>query len=206
VRVARRSSQPRELVRLSPLQFSLSVSIVVILLGGAALAGYYYGLKQASLTTGEADAGPTAGLSEDAESKPEIAATQASVTFYSALTEPREEDPAAPPPRSVQIKKTPVEAVSAVPSMPAPGIRGPVSGSESKMLQVASYRDQVNARKLLQDLLSEGYAGTVVQADLGERGVWFRVRVGPFNTGEEAKRALEKLRKERKLKGYIVKQ
>ena len=69
--MARRSNQPRELVRLSPLQFSLSVSIVVILFAGAGLAGYYYGLKQATRPTGETDIGSTGGLHEGAESKPE---------------------------------------------------------------------------------------------------------------------------------------
>jgi cell division septation protein DedD len=73
------------------------------------------------------------------------------------------------------------------------------------MLQVASYKDQANARKLLQDLLSEGYTGTVVRAELGDRGVWFRVRIGPYGSGGEAERVLTKLRDERKLKGYIVK-
>ena len=73
------------------------------------------------------------------------------------------------------------------------------------MLQVASYKDKLNARKLLQDLSSEGYAGTVVRAELGERGVWFRVRVGPYGAGD-AEWVLAKLREERKLKGYVVKQ
>ena len=73
------------------------------------------------------------------------------------------------------------------------------------MLQVASYKDQLNARKLLQDLSSEGYAGTVVRAELGERGVWFRVRVGPYKSVKESEGVLKKLREQRKLKGYVVK-
>lgn len=202
MRVARRSNQPRELVRLSPLQFSLSVSIVVILLGGAGLSGYYYGLKKATRPTGETDIGPTGGSHDGVESKPETGG----ITFYSALTEPRKDVPAVRPSQLVETTRNPVEAKPAAPPVSASRIRDPVPGSESVMLQMASYKDQVNARKLLQELSSEGFAGTVVRADLGERGVWFRVRIGPYMTGKEAKMVLEKLRKERKLKGYIVKQ
>ena len=206
MRVARRSSQPRELVRLSPLQFSLSVSIVVILLGAAGLAGYYYGLIQATRPTGEIDVGSTGDLHEGAESKSETGGTDASVTFYSALKETRKAVPAAGPPQPVETTRIPVEARPTAPSVAASGIRDPAPGSGSVMLQVASYKDQGNARDLLQDLSSKGYSGTIVRAELGERGVWFRVRIGPYAKGDEARRVLEKLRKERKLKGYVVKQ
>ena len=203
--MARRSSQPRELVRLSPLQFSLSVSIVVILLGAAALAGYYYGLKQHARPTGETGVGSTGDIHGKAESKPDAGDTQASVTFYSALKEPRKEVPAVSPPPPVESTRTPVETTPAASAVSAPRLENPVPGNGSVTLQVASYKDQVNARKLLQELSSEGYTGTVVRTDLGERGVWFRVRIGPYAVGKEASGVLEKLRKERKLKGYVVK-
>lgn len=202
MRVARRSSQPRELIRLSPLQFSLSVSIVVILLAGAGLVGYYYGLKQAIRPIGETDAGSTDGLHEGPESKPE----NGGITFYSTLTEPRKNVPAVGPTLQMEETSTPVGTKPAAPPVSGSGIRHSVPAKGSLMLQVASYKDRVNARKLLQELSSEGYAGTVVQADLGQRGVWFRVRVGPYTTGKEAEGVLQKLREERKLKGYIVKQ
>jgi cell division protein FtsN len=73
------------------------------------------------------------------------------------------------------------------------------------MLQIASYSKNEAASKLLTSLSAEGYSGTVVQADLGERGVWYRVRVGPYGSEKEARRALKKLREERNLKGFIVK-
>ena len=205
MRVARRSSQPRELVRLSPLQFSLSVSIVVILLGAAGLAGYYYGLKQADRQTGGIDVGSTGSLHEGAESKPDTGGTEASVTFYSALTEPRKDVPPVELPQPVETPRTPVVEKPASPALSASRISDPMPGSGSVMLQVASYKDQLNARKLLQDLSSEGYAGTVVRAELGERGVWFRVRVGPYKSVKESEGVLKKLREQRKLKGYVVK-
>jgi len=203
--VARRSNQPRELVRLSPLQFSLSVSIVVILLGAAALGGYYYGLKQHTRSNSEAGVSSAGDISGKTDSKPAPGDTQASVTFYSALKKPRKEVPTASPPPPVEPARTPVKTVPAPPAVPAvPRLEVPVPGSGSATLQVASYKDQANARKLLHDLSSEGYAGTVVRTDLGERGVWFRVRIGPYAEKDTAG-ILQKLRDERKLKGFVVK-
>jgi cell division septation protein DedD len=181
------------------------VSIVVILLGGAGLTGYFYGLKQANRPTDETDFGLTSDHHEGAGSKPETAGTEAPVTFYSALTEPRKEEPSVISPKAAEKTRTPLEVKPTGPPVTTLPIRDPGSGSDSAILQVASYKDQVNARKLLQELSSDGYAGTVVRADLGERGVWYRVRIGPYSQGEETERILKELRDDRKLKGFIVK-
>jgi cell division protein FtsN len=172
----------------------------VILLAGAGLTGYYYGLDQATRSIGERAAGSTGDLHEGAESKP----GNGDITFYSALTESRK---AVPPVSTPQLAEptTPVEADPAVPAESASATKDTVISKGSVMLQVASYKDQINAQKLLQELSSKGYAGNVVRADLGQRGVWYRVRIGPYGGEDEAGRVLEKLRKEKKLKGYVVK-
>lgn len=203
MRVARRTTQPRELVRLSPLQFSLSITIVVILLGGAGLAGYYYGLKQPARTAAQALSETVPGEVTGSDSQGE--GPDAAVTFYSALTEPRQTPPVAKAPEPPKPALTKTEEKPAAPPAPVPNTRKPVPDDRSFLLQVASYKNQVSAQKLLKELSSDGYAGTVVRADLGERGVWFRVRVGPYATREEAGSVLEKLRKDRSLKGYVVK-
>jgi len=200
--VARRSSQPREFVRLSPLQFSLSVSVVVILLAGAGLTGYYYGLNQAARIVSEKNGDSIDSFHDRAESKPDAGG----ITFYSALTEPKKNIPPAQAPQHVETTRTPVEEVPAAPQVSTLGGMDQIPGSGSVMLQVASYQDPGKAQKLLQDLSSEGYAGTVVRAELGERGVWFRVRIGPYSGGMEAESVLKKLRDDRELKGYVVKQ
>lgn len=199
--VARRSTQSKELVRLSPLQFSLSVSIVVILLGGAGLAGYFYGLKQAKRPVPISNDLPD----KISEPEPSTADTQLPVTFYSALTKPREDVPVAAPTQPVKKKPEPGEAKPPSAPLSDTPLGNPGSESGSVMLQVASYKEISSARKLLEELSSDGYAGTVVRADLGDRGIWYRVRLGPYAQGERANRVLETLRKERSLKGYAVK-
>lgn len=201
MRVARRSSRPKELVRISPLQFSLSVSVVVILLGGAGLAGYYYGQKNTIRKMNSAEVAQKE-VPDEAGPKEGTSTTQTPVTFYSTLTKPRGDAPSEgvrKPLRKDKVKSPPPEPT------PETGLRETLVEGKGLILQVASYQAEPAARKLLDDLMSEGYRGTVLRADLGERGTWFRVRIGPYNSEKEARVVLEKLRKERSLRGYIVK-
>ena len=191
--VARGSAGPREFVRLTPVQFSISVSIVVLLLAGAGLAGYFYGLGEAEKrsvpaprTDGAQAPVPDPSSSEKGDRAP--------VTFYTVLTEPRNE---AAPPQAPAPAKTP----EPVPEKEKVG--RPETGG-SLILQVASYKDREAAKRQLEKLSAEGYAGTVQVADLGDRGTWYRVRIGPYRNEKDALKILEKLRKERNLKGYIV--
>lgn len=205
--MARRSTKPRELVRLSPLQFSLSVSIVVVLLGAAGMAGYFYGLRHAARTAADTAMDSADNLKGKATAEKETAGSEPGVTFYTALTEPRKDPPVVITPQAVpsttgnQVRNEPkhpvVEAVQVENSAP---------GGGSVILQVASYKNETTAQKLLQELVSAGYTGTVVRADLGERGVWFRVRIGPYIDENRARMVLESLGEERNLKGYIVKE
>jgi len=55
-------------------------------------------------------------------------------------------------------------------------------------LQAASFPTQAGADELAQKLRSAGVPSYVVSADLARRGRWFRVRVGRFNSAEDAQR------------------
>jgi len=189
---------------LSPLQFSISVSIVVVLLGGAGLAGYFYGVKKAQGPLTEAEDHHAAEPGEEALPAERPPEPEAAVTFYSALTEPRKGEP-APASREPLEKKPASDEKKAAATPPASGGGHETTGKGPSMLQVASYKDQTSARTLLADLSAAGYAGTVIRADLGERGIWFRVRIGPYASGEETERILARLREEKDLKGYVVK-
>jgi cell division protein FtsN len=190
--LARRSVQGRELVRLTPVQFSISVSVVVVLLAGAGITGYLFGLKEAARQSQQASLDPP-DATQASEHDPARSETPAPVTFYSVLTESREEVtvPAKPQTSSADERKAETEV-------------GQPGGDLSLILQVASYRGRETASNLLENLSAEGYSGTILAADLGERGIWYRVRIGPYKSENEASRILEKLRRERDLKGFIV--
>ncbi len=202
--MARRSTQPRELVRLTPLQFSLSVSIVVLLAAGTGLAGYIYGYRKAM-------EGPETGQQSAVTDQEVIAPggrsgadSQATVTFYTALTEPRADTPDKQDLLSPETQRTATATATNAATSPPPIAPSLRKEDGRLMLQVASYKKAEAASKLLESLSGEGYAGTVVRADLGDRGIWYRVRVGPYSGEQEAKRVLSKLRKERNLKGFVV--
>lgn len=183
-------------MRLTPIQFSISVSIVVLLLAGAVMTGYFYGLKKAEERSRQLTALSVPAVPLPSEEDPSNVETPAPVTFYTVLTEPREED-VSEPPKPVEGPAGQLrEEAEHEPELPDGGL--------SLILQVASYRGREAAAKLLESLASEGYSGTIQVADLGERGIWYRVRIGPYGSESEANRVLEELRTERDLKGYVV--
>jgi DedD protein len=53
-------------------------------------------------------------------------------------------------------------------------------------LQVASFKDQPDADRLVEDLRRRGHRAYRLAAQVPERGVWHRVRIGPFKTKFEA--------------------
>lgn len=112
----------------------------------------------------------------------------------------------ADPQRPVTAKKTPVAAppveklepqtVEST-SLPAAVPAGTYS------VQVGSFSSRVDADRLKKDLLTKGYAVFVAEADLGAKGVWYRVRLGPYSDAEMAKKALQIADLKDKIKGFV---
>ncbi len=71
-------------------------------------------------------------------------------------------------------------------------------------VQVYSFQDKARAEKALEGLKSKGYQAFLVVSDLGEKGTWYRVRVGGIADEKEAQVMLENVRKNYK-SGFIVK-
>lgn len=61
-------------------------------------------------------------------------------------------------------------------------------------IQISSFKDKAKADKVFADLKNKGFAPFVITKDLADRGVWYRVYVGEFNTKEEAQALLDKIR------------
>jgi len=53
-------------------------------------------------------------------------------------------------------------------------------------LQVASFKEPADAAKLVEDLRRRGHRAYSQSAQVPERGIWHRVRIGPFKTKFEA--------------------
>ena len=98
---------------------------------------------------------------------------------------------------SVEMDKDPV---------PAPAIiTSPEYGQEAGFaVQVYSFRDQARAKAALDNLKNAGYNAYIEISDLGERGTWYRVRIGGLENEAKAKVMLEAIRKSFN-SGFIVK-
>ncbi|MEZ5921087.1 MAG: SPOR domain-containing protein [Parvularculaceae bacterium] len=99
-------------------------------------------------------------------------------------------------PQTPSVKPEPKPATTATPasapaSMPKPASANPASGSY--LVQVGAFRSQVEADgqwSKLQSKLGDYVSGKgpdVEVADLGAKGVYYRLRIGPFTTADDAK-------------------
>lgn len=73
-------------------------------------------------------------------------------------------------------------------SLPSPEASSPVeAGHDGEYtVQVISYPDEASADGFASGLRSRGYHAFVVSAEIEDRGTWYRVRIGPFETARAA--------------------
>ncbi len=81
-----------------------------------------------------------------------------------------------------------------------------VTSGGSHAVQIGSFGSAADAIALKKRLLQKNYPAFVVEADLGKKGLWYRVRVGPYADSVAAKQAQQLLAKKEKLNGFISRQ
>lgn len=79
-----------------------------------------------------------------------------------------------------------------------------LSNSAAYVVQVGSFKKIADAEKV-QDRLQAKFAVQVKRADLGQKGVWYRVLVGPVDNMVEAGKVKDRLQQEFKLTGFVKK-
>jgi hypothetical protein len=123
-----------------------------------------------------------------------------------------------PEPAKPTAKVPPPPAKSAAPAKPAtPGVAtgapralgtqmaaatppAPAAASSAYVLQIGSYKSQADAAaawktyKAKHAALLAGYSENVQQADLGEKGTWYRLRIGGFSDREVANALCDRLK------------
>lgn len=94
---------------------------------------------------------------------------------------------------TVPATKAPVaeSLVSPVKALPAVTIGG------DYVVQVYSTNSDVEAGRVIETLRSERFVARMEKADLGSRGIWYRVVVGPYADVNLAETAAEELRKKK---------
>jgi hypothetical protein len=108
-----------------------------------------------------------------------------------AKTQPAPQ-PAAPGPTSEKPVAPPVKAETPAPAATAP--TPAPAGAGGFTIQVRSSPSEADARAVADGLRAAGFDAYVLRADLGPRGTWYRVRVGRFDSRDEARQTIGKLR------------
>jgi cell division septation protein DedD len=94
--------------------------------------------------------------------------------------------PPAPEPAPVSAASAEQAAKSAVEARPPKNAKGP-------SVQVAAMREPEAAQRIVQRLISQGFAARSVRSKTADRGTWYRVRVGPFADRQAANEARDRL-------------
>lgn len=81
-----------------------------------------------------------------------------------------------------------------------------VVANGSHAVQIGSFGSAGDALSLKKKMLAKGYPAFVVEADLGKKGLWYRVRIGPYRDGAVAKQAQKVLEEKEQIKGFISRQ
>jgi cell division septation protein DedD len=71
-------------------------------------------------------------------------------------------------------------------------------------LQVASFKEQAEADKAVEDLRRRGHRAFRQAAHVPERGLWHRVRIGPFKTKLEALKYKERFERTERIAPFLV--
>lgn len=102
--------------------------------------------------------------------------------FYKELTDK---------PDTAAGKKT--ERQVAIASKPAPAVK-PAEGTGVYFLQEGAYTTADDAEKVKAKLALLGMVANVQPANIPDKGVWYRVRLGPYKNSAEMKEALATLK------------
>ncbi len=150
------------------------------------------------------------------DTRPEVAAAMAAAAAELAHLDPVSESPprsdiAAGLPASVSAgpdRKIVEMAAARDPLVAAtvPGKTNPArAGHEGRYtLQVVSYRDAEEARVFASALRKRGHAAYVTTSTIEDRGTVWRVRIGPFETKQEAQSYRTTFEREEGMNTFIV--
>jgi cell division protein FtsN len=146
----------------------------------------------------QADSVPVAApVPKQASSAPALKQTTVSQALPAANGAPRALNlaTAAPAPAKTVI---PVPTPAMEKPAPAVGTAKPAAGTY--VLQIGAYKSQADAEaawktyKTRHAALVAGYSDNILQADLGEKGIWYRLRIGGLSDKEVATALCDRLK------------
>jgi cell division septation protein DedD len=192
----------------------LIISVLVILLGGGAYFAYTNGLFGAmyskvsglknsffaadtlsvvvtdSLSAADTTTVTEEGLAEQQEQK-ELDLYESQFLRQPAASQAAK--PAEAEKAKTTVAATPQTATTAAPAKPAAATTAAGKTSGKYSIQVSAWQSQSVARTESRKIINKGLTAQVVSANLGQKGIWYRVMVGSYSTQGEAERDLSRV-------------
>jgi len=84
------------------------------------------------------------------------------------------------------------------------GELAPEGNDQGFQLQVASFKDQAEADRAVEDLRKRGHRAFRQAAHVPDRGLWHRVRIGPFKSKLEAQKYKERFERTERIAPFLV--
>jgi cell division septation protein DedD len=146
---------------------------------------------------------PQAELSfyDDLSKEPEVPAEPLGSGINLAPV-PKVEPPISLPERPVVVKQAP----AVKPILIAPDSAGlpKMDTAGSHAVQIGSFNASRDALALKKKMLDKDYPAYMVEADLADKGLWYRVKVGPYTGASMAKVAQQYLLEQEQIKGFVT--
>ncbi|WP_305041566.1 SPOR domain-containing protein [Geoalkalibacter sp.] len=80
----------------------------------------------------------------------------------------------------------------------------PTAADGRYVVQVGSFRSAEDARNLSDRLKGKNFPAFVQQADLGAKGIWYRVRIGPYAESADAQSVVARLKSEERIDAFVA--
>jgi len=147
---------------------------------------------------GKENPAPAVETSSAVASKPATTtASEERFDFYKMLPELNEQAPAEAKPTPVKASAAKASAVKASAAKTAASSTAKEEAMKPAWLQVGAFKDEGDADNLKAKLALIGVESRILTSDVPDKGIWHRVRVGPFNSAAE----LDTVRKQLKTNG-----
>jgi cell division septation protein DedD len=202
----------------------LLLLLVVILCIGSFIGGQWLARDRPKMTSAEAPPSPekfTTEVTPAPSVGPPNPSGAENLTFFDTLAKGEQhplgsgintppnldatgQQASQPPQKTLaeEVPGKPVPPVTVAKTVPASVALNEVGAYQ---VQAASFARQEDAQIMYARLLKKNYPVSLQTAQLGERGTWYRIMVGPFETFSAAERIVARLQGEEKLSAMIRK-
>ncbi len=185
---------------LSSMQIAIISVVAILLLSFSFLLGIRIGRNQEPASLAVTETSLPAGEDVSKTEMTDLAAAEdpdpetegeAELTFNTSLSEVETTTAAIDKPRVTRPQPKPVETTA-------------TEKYEKYTLQVASVKKREDAERFGRELSKKGFFTYVEEKDLGDKGLWYRVKLGGFPTMAEANSMKARLKDEHQLDSFVV--